>query len=29
LRSSTHAQAFLERHGLTPRAHEPISGAVA
>jgi 2-phospho-L-lactate guanylyltransferase len=29
LRSSTRAQAFLERHGLTPHAHEPISGAVA
>jgi 2-phospho-L-lactate guanylyltransferase len=28
LRSSTRAQAFLERHGLTPHAHEP-SGAVA
>jgi 2-phospho-L-lactate guanylyltransferase len=28
LRSSTRAQAFLEQHGLTPRAHEP-SGAVA
>jgi 2-phospho-L-lactate guanylyltransferase len=28
LRSSTRAQAFLERHGLTQQAHEP-SGAVA
>ncbi len=28
LRSSTRAQAFLERHGLTQRAHEP-NGAVA
>ena len=28
LRSSTRAQAFLERHGLTQHAHEP-SGAVA
>ena len=28
LRSSTRAQAFLERHGLTPRAHAP-NGAVA
>jgi 2-phospho-L-lactate guanylyltransferase len=28
LRSRTHAQAYLERHGLTRRDHEP-SGAVA
>jgi 2-phospho-L-lactate guanylyltransferase len=29
LRSSTRAQAFLERHVLTQHAHEPLSGAVA